>query len=393
MQIAQAVFGVFHHFELARELEKRGHLQRVYSTWPWRRLQREGIAQDKVATFPWLHTAQYLAGRAPVDLRWLTKPIDQQIAPTFDHWQLRQFRSQLSRKQPLPDALISISGASHHSGIWLQEHGGRFICDRGSSHHRYQMEIVSEEFARWKVPGEPVDIRNVVREEEIYRVADAITVPSSFAARSFIEMGVPAEKVHRIPYGVRLERFQSGPIQSEGEFNVLFAGQVGIRKGVPYLLQAFKNLPFKKKTLRIVGAVQPEIKNLLGSFQTENVEFLGSLPQDELIGLMQRSHLLVLPSIEEGLALVQAQALACGCPILCSTNTGGEDLITDGVEGYVVPVRDVQAMTERMERLAGDRELWLKMREAALLRVQHLGGWSSYGDQWETLLRTLTGKQ
>ncbi len=105
---------------------------------------------------------------------------------------------------------------------------------------------------------------------------------------------------------------------------------------------------------------------------------------------MSRSHVLVLPSIEEGLALVQAQALACGCPVICSTNTGGEDLFSDGVEGFIVPVRDPTALADRMQRLADDPALQETMREAALNRVQSIGGWTDYGDRWEALLRKLT---
>jgi glycosyltransferase involved in cell wall biosynthesis len=108
---------------------------------------------------------------------------------------------------------------------------------------------------------------------------------------------------------------------------------------------------------------------------------------------MSTSHVMVLPSIEEGLALVQGQALACGCPVLCSTNTGGEDLFTNGVEGFVVPVRDASALTERMQQLADDPALQLQMSEAALRRVQLLGGWDDYGDRWESLLKRLVARE
>ncbi|MFC6644385.1 hypothetical protein ACFQBQ_02010 [Granulicella cerasi] len=191
MRIAQAVFGVFHHFDLARELDRRGHLQRIYSTWPWRRLQREGLAHDKVATYPYFHTLQFALGRVPGLSPYLDDWFQPIVAPTFDRWQIRQFERQLRRGEPLPEALISIAGASHYAGLWLQQHGGKFICDRGSSHHRFQMELVSDEFRRWGAPQEPVDIRNVVREEEIYAVADAISVPSSFAAQTYVDMGIP----------------------------------------------------------------------------------------------------------------------------------------------------------------------------------------------------------
>ena len=192
-----------------------------------------------------------------------------------------------------------------------------------------------------------------------------------------------------IPYGVRLESFQPTAEPPKDSFDVLFAGSVGLRKGVPYLLEAFARLRHPQKRLRIVGSVQEDLRAVLRKLPMEGVEMLGSLPQPELAALMSRSHALVLPSIEEGLALVQAQAMACGCPVICSTNTGGEDLFSDGVEGFIVPIRDPIALADRMQRLADEPELQQQMRAAALKRVRSVGGWKEYGDRWERLLGTL----
>ncbi|XWK65938.1 glycosyltransferase family 4 protein [Tunturiibacter gelidiferens] len=224
-------------------------------------------------------------------------------------------------------------------------------------------------------------------------ISDAITVPSSFAARSFVEMGIPASKIHVIPYGVRLEKFTRTGEPPADRFEVLFAGSVTLRKGVPYLLEAFAQLRHPAKRLRLAGPIHPDIKTVLDRLPQQQVEFLGPLPQEQLAHLMSTSHVMVLPSIEEGLALVQGQALACGCPVLCSTNTGGEDLFTNGVEGFVVPVRDAAALTERMQQLADDPALQAQMSEAALRRVQLLGGWDDYGDRWESLLKRLIAKE
>jgi starch synthase len=383
MQIVQAVFGVFHHFELARELERRGHLEVIYSTWPWARLKREGLDHAKVKTFPWLHTSEMLLLRSQLNSRWLRDQIGYANALAFDEWTLRRI--------PPCDAFVAISGAGLKTGRLVQQRGGKFICDRGSSHQRYQEQLVADEYRRWGVDLPISDIRDTLREEQIYEAADAITVPSRFAARSFIESGIPAEKLRVIPYGVRLERFTRTGEPPADRFQVLFAGSVGLRKGVPYLLEAFAKLRHPAKLLRVVGAVHPDIKTVLDRLPRENVEFLGSVKQDVLAKLMSTSHVMVLPSLEEGLALVQGQALACGCPVLCSTNTGGEDLFTDGVEGFIVPIRDIAALTERMQQLADDPALQARMSEAALRRVQSLGGWGDYGNQWETVLKELVG--
>jgi glycosyltransferase involved in cell wall biosynthesis len=389
MKVVQAVFGVFHHFELAHQLRRRGHLQRLYSTWPWARLKREGLPRDLVRTFPLLHTSEYLLGRSGHAPPELLSKLGAWNALAFDRYTLFQLPRDPGGP---PDAFIAISGAGLLTGAEVQGHGGVFICDRGSTHQRFQDQIVHAEYKRWGLPLPLAKPHILSREEAIYAQADAITVPSTVAKRSFIQMGVPAEKVHVIPYGVRLDKFTPAQTPPSPEaFNLLFAGGVSLRKGVPYLLQAFAALRHPAKHLTVVGHISDEIRSLLPRLPTEDVTFTGSLPQPELARLMAASQALVLPSIEEGLALVQGQAMACGCPVIATSATGAEDLFTDGVEGFILPqIEDpTTALTDRMQQLADDPTLQLAMRSAALERVHQLGGWDHYGDLWESLLLSL----
>jgi alpha-maltose-1-phosphate synthase len=386
MRVAQAVFGVFHHFELARQLEERGHLDRVYSTWPWARLKREGLPHSRVETYPWIHLPDYLLSRYGLMPRWLSNNLGVQTTLTFDRWTDRQLD-----RHPV-DALIAISGAGLQTGRHLQQRGGVYICDRGSSHQRYQAEINREECKRWNLALEMSDERDTRREEEIYATADAITIPSTYARRSFEQMGVPAEKLHVIPYGVRLERFAKVADPPTDRFEVLYVGGISPHKGFPYLLEAFAALRHPKKRLRMVGGVWPEVKPLLARLPQENVEFTGHIPQAELKDVMSRSHVLVLPSIDDGFGMVMNQAMACGCPVIATDHTGALDLLTEGVDGFIVPIRDAGAIQERLQRLADDAALQQRMSEAALRTVQGVGGWAQYGDAWEKLLRQLTGK-
>jgi glycosyltransferase involved in cell wall biosynthesis len=381
LAVVQSVTGVFHHFDLARELDARGYLKAIYSTFPWRRLARERVPRNLVHTFPWIHTPQMLLGR-----RWrIPAPLDRAIAwralLMFDNW--------VARHLPPCDVFVAISGAGLASGRRAQSMGAKYVCDRGSSHLRFQGAILSDEYSRWGFHPVLVEPHEIAREEAEYEQADAITVPSEFARRSFLEMGVPAAKLHKIPYGVHLDRFQHVADPPKDRFEVLFVGQVGLRKGVPYLLHAFAQLKYPHKRLRIVGGMLPELRRILPQLPQDNVEFLPHLPQERLAAMMSSSHVMVLPSIEEGLALVQAQALACGCPLISSTNTGGEDLFTDGVEGFVVPIRSPEAIAARLQQLADDAALQQRMSEAALARVHQIGGWSQYGEAWIDLLHRL----
>ncbi len=116
------------------------------------------------------------------------------------------------------------------------------------------------------------------------------------------------------------------------------------------------------------------------------------MSQPEVAARMSRSHVLALASVEEGLALVQGQAMACGCPVIATTATGAEDLFTDGVEGFIVPDRDSATFALRLQQLADDAALRERMAAAALTRVRSLGGWDHYGEQWDRLLHRLTGQ-
>jgi glycosyltransferase involved in cell wall biosynthesis len=311
----------------------------------------------------------------------LNRAIAWQVVLTLDAWVARQL--------PPCDVFVGISGVGLATGRRAQSLGAKYVCDRGSSHIRYQNAILSEEYRRWGLHQVIVDPRIIAREEGEYAEADAITVPSEFAYRSFVEMGISPDKLHKIPYGVRLDRFRPVATPPRDRFEVLFVGQVGLRKGVPYLLQAFAQLKHPRKRLRIVGGLSRELRQLLPKLPQDQVEFVGHLPQDQLIPIMSSSHVMVLPSIEDGFGLVMAQAMACGCPVIASTNTGGPDLLSNGREGFIVPIRSPEAIAANFQQLADDPLLQQRMSKAALVRVHKFGGWQDYGEVWAELLHRL----
>lgn len=287
------------------------------------------------------------------------------------------------------DVFVAISGSGLKAGRTAKGRGAKYVCDRGSSHIRYQQAVLSEEYERWGFSRQRVDPRVVEREEAEYAESDAITVPSEFVRRTFIEQGVNEKKIRKVPYGVRLDRFTKLAEPPSDSFDVLFAGSVSIRKGVPYLLEAFRRFKHPKKRLRLAGPVEPEVNSLLSRLDLTCIEVLGRKTQEELAQLMSRSHVMVLPSVEEGLALVQGQALACGCPLISSYNTGGEDLFSNGIEGFLVPMRSPEAICDRMTQLADDPELRERMSEAGLEHVRFLGGWRRYAEQYVGFLKQL----
>lgn len=378
MKVSQISIGRFHHFHLARQLEKHNLLEAIFTGYPRFKLKDEpGIPQLKIHTFPWLQASYMARGRVGFDRwDWLNREWAWQAHETLD----RHVCSRLHA----PTVLLALSGSGLHAGRRAQELGGLYICDRGSSHIRVQEELLQEEYARYGARWRGIDPRSIEKEEAEYDQANWISIPSQFCYASFLEKGVSAAKLLKIPYGSPLERFypEARPGSNPEEFRILFVGAAGPRKGFIDLLQAFERLRHPSKRLLLIGSLASEAQELLAASDQARITFLGSVDNANLRQYYSQASVFVLPSIEEGLAMVTGEAMACGCPVIASTNTGASELITDGIEGFIVPIRSPDVIADRLQQLADQPELRERMGQAALARVQALGGWDAYGDAW-----------
>jgi glycosyltransferase involved in cell wall biosynthesis len=373
MKVALSTAGKFHLFDLARELHARDSLAGICTGYPRFKLRSEQLPQEKIHTFPWLTVPNIALRRLERLPRQVLANTQTLAARTFDMW--------ASRNLPECDVFVGLSGSALHTGRRVQRLGGRYVCDRGSAHIRVQERLLCEEHEIWGLGFPGFDPRTIESEEAEYAQADAITVPSSFALKSFIDEGIPHSQVRRIPYGVNLAKFDRVGRPDPASFDILFVGGMSLQKGIPYLIEAFKKVVHPLKRLVLVGMPSERLIEWLKRTEIwcEQIEVVGHIPQVELKHLMSQSHVMVLPSIQEGFGMVMAQAMACGCPVIASENTGARDLFTDGEEGFIVPIRDVDALTQRLQQLADDPQLRDRMGERSLGRVKHLGGWSEYG--------------
>jgi alpha-maltose-1-phosphate synthase len=384
MRVVLSAPGVFHHFALARELDSRGHLERIYTTYPWARVKREELARRRIRTFPWVHPAQLAVKRR---LR-----LSPSVLDLFDSVNAATFDRYVSATLPKCDFFIGMSGSGLRSGLRAQETGATYICDRGSSHVRYQVKVLAEEYARWGCAADHIPAAAIQREEAEYAAADFILVPSEFAFRSFVEMGVAEQKLRKVVLAADVKRFYPVAEPDPGEFCVLYVGQISFRKGIPYLLDAFLKLRHPRKRLRLIGPTEDRIKPYLRTAPLDGVRFEGAQPFESVRRAMSEAHVTVLPSVEDGFGMVLAEAMACGSPVISTMNTGGLDLYRDGREGFIVPIRDPGAILRAMECLAGDPGRRQSMRAAASAKMRELGGWKQYGDTVERLLLGLQAR-
>ncbi len=380
MKVALSTPGRFHTFDLARQLLARDYLSQVFTAFPYGKVAHEGIPRSMLRCFPWLQGP--LMAYRRLNRSW------KDLEKEWEWWAKVSFDAHVARHLGPCDAFVALSSVGLTSSRTAKRYGALYVCDRGSSHIRYQDRIVREEHERFGVKEfVGVDPRIGSREEQEYEKADLITVPSTFALGSFVEAGVPESKLRVVPYGVELTRFARTGKPAADTFQVLFVGSVTLRKGVPYLLEAFLKLNHPEKRLLLVGACSEEMRSFVRDrCPGKEVRVVGPVAQAKIQELMNSSQVMVLPSVEEGLALVLGQAIACGCPVIASANTGASDLITDGCEGYIVPIRDPDAISDRLQHLADHPEVRQQMSDAALSRVARLGGWNEYGANYVAVL-------
>ncbi len=380
--------GRSHISALARELDKKGMLRYIFTGYPSSKFRNEDIPADKLKTFPYIQSLYKVLGRW--DLLKETRFLKE-----LSWWGRETLDRHVAKHLPESDVLFALASCGFVCGQKAKEKGMKYICDTGNSHIRYKDAILREEFKRWGESFPGINKRVVAKREFEYEAADMIAVPSTFVYRSFLEMGVPEAKLCKIPFGVDLRRFEKVSDPDPEGFDVLFVGKVSFRKGVPDLIDAFEHFSHPQKRLRIVGRMDPEMSRYLNKHRLPDcIEFLSHIAQPKLKDIMSRSHVMVLPSIEEGLAKVQAQALACGCPVIGTTHSGAEDVFVHGKEGFIVPIRDSKTIAERLRLLVDNPQLRQEMSEAALERIKDMdmGGWAEYGNRIAQVMRDLVNK-
>lgn len=383
MRVVLSTPGKFHTFDLARELHAHGVLNAVFTGYPRFKLKSEQLPQQLIHTFPWVHAPYMRIPSRDSMPDWLIKQWEYLDKTTLDYY--------VSRNIPSCDVFVGLSGSALQTGRKVKAAGAKYVCDRGSSHIRTQDQLLAEEYALWGEPYQGIDPRVIEREEAEYQEADIITAPSIFSLRSFIEQGVHSSKIKHLPYGVNLQHFYKVAEPESNALHILFAGGMHLRKGIPYLLKAFQQLQYPNKTLSFAGMVSDSLiaKMKAEKLWDHNIKLLGHLQLPQLREQMSRSHVLVLPSIEDGFGMVIAQAMACGCPVIATTNTGAEDIITDAKEGFIIPIRDADTLAQKLQMLADNRAEHKRMSEASLLRVNEIGGWGDYGLQAISIYKAL----
>lgn len=353
------------HDNYARVLENHGLLS-FYALGTRRGTQ--GVSPQHTRLKPVFGLLNYLAAKCLPPFQ--SESFRFALYPMFDRW----VRSQLRPGQHL----ITSFGFANAAMRWVKQNGGWTAIDAGNSHPRYFWKLLTEEHARWNSPYPPVSKSYNLRAAETADLADYVFAESAFVHDSFLEEGKEPGRVFRCMLPVNIDWFKpaSESRPASRPLTLLNTGALCLRKGTPYLLEAFRLIREKEPAavLRLTQNVRDDAKEILRRYADLPIDWAPGFDlsrEDErrkYVERFQTSDVFIFPTLEEGFVRVLAEAMACGVPVIATKNAGSSDLIEPGVNGEVVPIRDPRAMADATLKWWADIRAGKRVRNIERIR-------------------------
>lgn len=267
--------------------------------------------------------------------------------------------------------------------------GAKVLAEMVNTHHANQRDVYLRECERWNI--RPIfqmgDAGGQRLDEEGHR-ADLILVPGDHVRKSFIANGFAAEKLVKIPFGANLKAFFSDaghPASSPARpLKVICVGQIGLRKGQLYLLEAVRKLGPRVVELTLVGHISQDNAPLVAGYDGAFTH-LPHVDNAELRKLLHAHDVFVLPSLEEGMAVANCEALAAGLCVVTTEESGGGEIIRHGENGFLIAPGSAEAIAAQLLSLHADRDLVRATGEAAARDMRSFSGWGEYVRQLEAV--------
>jgi len=345
--------GTSRGIELAREFERLGYLSDFYipkyNQRDIRNIRRSYLVLLLRAI---LWKSRGIRRAKPTERYWMCEAHDRWVAGSL-------------RKGA--DILMAEGQIALHTMRKAKRMGMVTVIDRTNSHIAHQSEIWNEENEKTGIRWEPNSARVIRKGILEYDEADYTFVLSSFVAETFLNRGYPKEKLVHVLPGIDLTPFR--PVEKRDSiFRVIFCGRPSVKKGTHYLLKAFCELNLENSELLLIGSLSDEMRPILEKYPG-NYKAVGQINRSELYKYYSQGSVFVLPSLEEGLAKVTIEAMACGLPVVATANSGAGDVVREGVDGFIVPIRNIDALKEKILYMYENRDLCRSMGRNAIERV------------------------
>jgi glycosyltransferase involved in cell wall biosynthesis len=328
---------------VAQQLAKLGALGCYYSGYPaWKLRNTEGM---NVRTHSLRTNIVYgLLKYAPARLRPSSRAMFLWQDHGFDRWAGAHLEA-CDFIHGMPGQCQEVFRAGRKLGV-------RTVLNHATGPVRDWVRIMEPEYARVGLRLTdvcPYDDAYFAREDEEYALADWHCAASTVVRDQLVARGIDRQRIMVAPYGAEPEIFHTDGTEAPRDFRIVFAGQVGLRKGLRTLLDALTLADHKDWQVDFYGTVAEEAQADLAAYQGATpLNFHGAVAQTALAAGLRGGSVLVLPSLEEGFGLVVPQALACGLPCVVSDRVGGKDLIEQRENGSIIPTQNAAALAAEL---------------------------------------------
>lgn len=277
-------------------------------------------------------------------------------ADSVYHWATRRFDNAVAKRYAGKYRYVYGMDFSSAATFAAQKaRGGRCIQRQVSAHFASFTKMLRRECGRFPdlaTRYHRIILQNAERHRRRrtveHELADLIIVNSDYARATFIENGIAGAKIIAVPTGCPpIERIGARSGRGAGPLHFVFAGQLSLRKGFHYLMQAWRLAGFQDAAeLWIAGRSELDISRLIGG--QSNVHYLGPTRAPDLAELYRQSDVMVLPTLSEGLAHVVLEALSFAMPVITTAASGAGPLVSDGDNGIIVPAANAEALAAAM---------------------------------------------
>jgi glycosyltransferase involved in cell wall biosynthesis len=380
----------FHSYALAKELLNRQALQRLY-TFNYSAKDAQSIPPSFVKRSTTCAILNTLYQKARLS-RFINRT-------TFNTYKDRLFENNVNhwlQHEPKADIVVCWSGFLHHCLSTARRTSTKIILETGSCHTDQQAALIKKEYDSY---GLTINSHNKKRQalaRQEYAEADLIMAPSDFVKQSFVNEGFSADKIAVVPYGVDTSFFTPALTKPIGNsFTFLFVGMVSLQKGIHYLLRAWQqaDLDQNKTQLVIIGALQKDFLQVRHKLpQARNVIFTGGISREALRSQYQAANVFVLPSVQEGFAMVIGEAMACGLPVIASTHTGASNIINHETSGLLYNPYEIETLAGLLRWCYQNPEAAATLGQAANKQIQK-HTWNDYGNAVFATYKKLVGHE
>jgi glycosyltransferase involved in cell wall biosynthesis len=375
MKISISATNPCHLFAMARELAKADALGAYYSGYP--RWKLGAAPEVNLRTHSLRTNIVYGLFRfVPEKLRPPSRSLFLWQDHGFDRW-VGAHLEPCDFIHAMPGQCLETFRAARRLGI-------RTVLNHATGPVREWVRIMKPIYAQAGLRVEevsPYDEAYFIREDKEYALSDWHCAASTIVREQLVGIGVPPEKIWVVPYGADEDLFFADGTPPPAEFRIVFAGKVGLRKGLQSLVDALTVAGRESWRVDFYGEVLGEARAGIAGYQGRTpLEFHGPVSQAQLGEIFRRSSVLVLPSLEEGFGLVVPQALSCGVPCIVSDCVGAKDLVRHGDNGSIVRAQDSSALAAELAwwadhpRRVAEAHRWTEpARQLRLLSAAALG--------------------